>query len=138
MSQESFPNRGDRDKREPLANPAIAAAARAMLVDCRENIDLYQSPSGVKLSVGGVDWALVYWPHSGQKEESLSLMRDWKKLENPASYRVLPAGFITKNTEIADRQADGVSFDPAGEVLVEDEHEAQTLQAIVHAGHNPG
>ena len=134
---EKFPhNQGGPDNNEPILSPVIAETARAMINECRDNSDLYRSPSGLKLTVGDIDWSVLYMPKSSDNKETLDLLRDWKKLQEPVYYRVLGNGIITKNTVVANRYSGGVEFDPMGEVLVDDEYEAQTLQAIIRAAHN--
>jgi len=115
--------------------PTIQSISEEMYDDCRTNSDVYDSPSGIKLKIGDADWAVTYWPASDENEESLSLLRDWRQLQEPVSYRVLQTGYVTKNDKIASRIPGGVSLDPTGEVLVVDINEVFTLAAIVKTAH---
>ena len=117
-------------------NPTIQHAVEEMFYDCRVNVDSYDSPSGIKLQVGAVDWSVTYWPASAANDESLSLLRDWSELQAPVSYTVLSTGYVTMNDKVATRIPGGVEFDPTGEVLVLDENEVFTLGAIIKAAHH--
>lgn len=116
-------------------NSSIRQLVDEIYFDCRMNIDAYDSPSGIKLDVGGTDWAVVYWPQYGDTGDRLTLMRDWKELKKPVSYKIISTGYVIKNDKISSRMSGGVMFDPLGEAFVHDENEVLTIQAIVQAAH---
>lgn len=118
----------------PHPSPEIAQVVAEILEDCRNNMDAYDSPSGIKIKVGEADWSVSYWPEYPGHKESLSILRDWDRLENPVSYQISP-GLVRKNSTITDRLAGGVFFDPSAEEAVLDDQEVLTLQAIVRAAH---
>jgi hypothetical protein len=113
----------------------IEQISRAMYEECRSNAHIYDSPSGIEVQIGGIGWAVTYWPPSSTSKESLSLTRDWPELRNPVSYHVCHDGNMTRNDKVIKGVLGGVYFDANSDERLTDLHEARTLQSIVIAAH---
>ena len=111
-----------------------------MIVDsafeaCRANVYLYDSPSGIKISVGDIVWAIAYWPAYDDYPDSLRLTRDVQEYKRPVAYSLEHDGQVIKNATVERRISGGVYFDASAYEIVDDVHEVETLNAIILATH---
>lgn len=60
--------------------------AAEILEECRTNSDLYDSPSGIDVSIGEVVWTVTYWPEYEGSPEKLTIIRGTVTYDNPVSY----------------------------------------------------
>ena len=121
-------------RREHPSEPHRLKAAE-ILAKCHANEDVYDSPSGIEVTVGDVLWTITYWPAWENLPERLNIERDTGTDEIPVSYGLTKEGVISKNQTIIERIEGGVYYDPAGERVVEDIDELEILKAIVMAAH---
>ncbi len=103
--------------------------------ECRANIDLYDSPSGIWINIGGVAWAVTYWPAYDDKPDSLIITRGVVEYAEPVSYCFNHNGTVSKNDTVERRIPGGVYFDESATKTVDDVDEIDVLKAIVIAAH---
>lgn len=124
-------NTSDRESRRQLVE--------AIYDECRNNLDLYNSPWGIDVEIGEINWTVTYWPawkdEQGPHGERLGLLRDSHTFEHPVSYHLELSGVVTKNEGIERRIQGGVYFDKSTVVPVNDASEIELLHAIVVAAH---
>lgn len=134
--------RGDRfERHEDLSDEeARKRLIEAIYNECRNNVDLYNSPGGIDVIIGQINWTVAYWPawedEQGEHDEILGLTRDSRTYEHPVSYRLKLDGTATKNEGIKKRVPGGVYFDKAAEEPLHDLSEIDLLRAIVIAAHD--
>lgn len=109
-----------------------------ILNDCRLHEDLhYSSPSGIKLDLGGVDWAVAYSPEWESEPESLTVFRGLISFSRPVVYRTNGFGEITKNDTLESRLPKvGGLFDESAEVVLKDIDELQLIKSIIFTAHS--
>lgn len=121
---------------ENQPDPENATALVESIYDeCRDNVDLYDSPAGIEVRIGDVVWAVTYWPAWDDQPDRLTMTRDTTEIVCPASYHFFHDGRITKNEAVAKRVPGGVFFEPEADTLVTDTDEIEMLRAIVMATH---
>ena len=134
--------RGDRFDRHkyPSDEEARKRLIEAIYNECRNNVDLYNSPGGIDVLIGQINWTVTYWPawedEQGEHDEVLGLTRDSHTYEHPVSYRLKLDGTPTKNEGIKKRVPGGVYFDKSAEEPLHDLSEIDLLRAIVIAAHD--
>lgn len=107
-----------------------------ILNDCRTHEDLhYSSPSGIKLLIGDVDWAVAYVPEQEDRPECLTVFRGLISFDNPVVYRTNPFGEMIKNDTLASELPGGGIFDESNEFVVKDIDELHVIKAIVDSAH---
>jgi len=133
--------RGDRLERHenPSEEEARKRLIEAIYDECRKNVDLYNSPGGIDVIIGQINWTVTYWPawedERGEHDEILGLTRDSRTYKHPVSYRLKLDGTATKNEGIEKRVPGGVYFDKSMEHPIGDLTEIDLLRAIVIAAH---
>lgn len=133
--------RGDKAERhEGAADEEVRKRLiEAIYDECRNNLDLYDSPGGIDVTIGEVNWTVTYWPawedEQGEHDEKLGITRDTRTYQHPVSYLLKLDGTATKNEGIEKRIPGGVYFDQSAEEAVNDLSEIDLLRAIVIAAH---
>lgn len=126
----------DKDSQMPFNDRVpYREVSLATMAECRENTELYDSPSGIGIMIGNIEWTVTYWPEWDDNPESLNITRGTESYESPVAYMFRSDGTVIKN-DTSQPVSGGAYFDGDMDHLVEDQDEIETLKSIVIAAHN--